>query len=111
MLHRLLASAKQRFRLKLFILGKGISITSHYLVKSIGNIVTRRSSEDQEWEQVLGVEQDFQRLSSESVQSFQNLLAALSNDAVRELSGTLRLPSAHPTQGEPLTNLGLVKYG
>jgi hypothetical protein len=109
MLHHLLTSAKQRFRLKLYILGKGLSITSHYLVRQIGSIVTRRSSEDQEWEEILGVEQDFQRLSNESVQSFQNLLQALSNDGVRELSITLGLPSASPQQGESLTNLGLVK--
>jgi hypothetical protein len=109
MLHHLLTSAKQRFRLKLYILGKGLSITSHYLVRQIGSIVTRRSSEDQEWEDILGVEQDFQRLSNESVQSFQNLLQALSNDGVRELSITLGLPSASPQQGESLTNLGLVK--
>ena len=111
MLHRLLTSAKQRFRLKLYILGKGISITSHYLVKRIGNIVSRRSSEDQEWEQILGVEQDFQRLSNESVQSFQNLLEGLSNDAVRELSSALGLPSAPSQPAQSLTNLGLVKYG
>ena len=109
MLHRLLTSAKQRFRLKLYILGKGLSITSHYLVRRIGSIVTRRSSEDREWEEILGVEQDFQRLSNESVQSFQNLLQALSNDGVRELSTTLGLPSASPQRGESLTNLGLVK--
>jgi len=109
MLHRMLTSAKQRFRLKVYILGKGVSITSHYLVKSIGSIVTRRSSVDEEWEQILGVEQDFQRLSNESVQSFQNLLGALSNDAVKELSKTLHLPSAS-RQGESLTSMGLVKY-
>jgi hypothetical protein len=108
-LHRLITSAKQRFRLKLYILGKGLSITSHYLVRQIGSIVTHRSSEDREWEEILGVEQDFQRLSNESVQSFQNLLQALSTDGVRELSITLGLPSASPQQGESLTNLGLVK--
>jgi hypothetical protein len=109
MLHRLLTSAKQRFRLRLYILGKGLSITSHYLVRHIGNIVARRSSEDRDWEEILGVEQDFQRLSSESVQSFQTLLQALSNDGVKQLSITLGLPSASPKQGESLTNLGLVK--
>ena len=111
MLHRMLTSAKQRFRLKLYILGKGISITSHYLVKRIGSIVTHRSSEDSDWEQILGVEQDFQRLSSESVQSFQNLLQALSNDGVRELSRTLGIPSSLPAPGQPpKTTMSLVKY-
>jgi hypothetical protein len=97
-LHRImdhvLASAKQRFRLKLFILGKGLSITSHYLLKSIQNVVTRRSSEDQEWEQILQVEEDFRTLSNESVQSFRALLAALSSDAARDLSRVMYLPPA-----------------
>jgi hypothetical protein len=110
MLHRVLTSAKQRFRLKLYVLGKGISITSHCLVKRIGNIVTRRSSEDSDWEQILGVEQDFQRLSNESVESFQNLLQALSNDGVRELSRTLGLRSSLSEQGPPPKEMGLVKY-
>ena len=111
MLHRVLTSAKQRFRLKLYILGKGISITSHYLLKRIGSIVTHRSSEDSDWEQILGVEQDFQRLSSESVQGFQNLLQALSNEGVRELSRTLGIPSSLRAQGQsPKSTMALVKY-
>jgi hypothetical protein len=110
MLHRLLTSAKQRFRLKVYILGKGISITSHYLVKRIGSIVTHRSSEDLEWEQIVGAEQDFQRLSNESVQSFQNLLQALSSDGVKELSRTLGVPSSLAGRAQPPTTMGLVKY-
>lgn len=109
MLHRLLTSAKQRFRLKVYILGKGISITSHYLVRRIASIVTRRSSVDQEWEEILGAEQDFQKLSNESVQSFQNLLQALSTDSVKELASALDLTSEHRQQRGSLTNLGLVK--
>lgn len=93
-LHHMLASAKQRFRLKLYILGKGLSITSHYLVKSIRNIVTRRSSDDREWQDIIGVERDFQKLSNESIQSFRTLLEALSSDAARELSRTMYLPPA-----------------
>ena len=111
MLHRVLTSAKQRFRLKLYILGKGVSITSQYLVKRIRSVVAHRSSEDSEWEQILGVEQDFQRLSSESVQSFQDLLQALSNDGVRELSRTLGIAPSLSAQGQaPKTTMGLVKY-
>jgi hypothetical protein len=93
-LHRMLTSAKQRFRLKLYIVGKGISITTHYLLKSIQNIVTRRSSDEREWEQILRIEEDFRTLSNESVQSFRTLLEALSSDAAKELSNTICLPSA-----------------
>jgi hypothetical protein len=93
-LHHILASTKQRFRLKLYILGKGLSITSHYFAKSIRNVVTHRSSDDREWDQILGVQQDFKRLSNESVRSFRVLLEALSCDAARELSRQVCPPSA-----------------
>jgi hypothetical protein len=89
LLDHMLASAKQRFRLKLYILGKGLSMTSQYLVKSIRNVVTQRRSSDQEWEQIIGAEQDFQRLSTESIHSFRTLLLALSSDAAKELSRTM----------------------
>jgi hypothetical protein len=92
-LHHMLASAKQRFRLKLYVLGKALSITSHYLTKSIRNVVTHRSSDDREWEEILGVQQDFQKLSNESVRSFRVLLEALSCDAARELSRRVSLSS------------------
>ncbi len=93
-LHHVLASAKQRFRLKLYILGKALSITSHYFAKNIRNVVTHRSSDDREWDQIFGVQQDFQRLSNESVRSFRVLLEALSCDAARELSRQVCPPPA-----------------
>ncbi len=92
-LHHMLTSTKQRFRLKLYILGKGISITSHYMLKSIKNIIAQRSAADREWDEIVGVEQDFQRLSNESIQSFRALLEALSSDAAKELSRVMCLPS------------------
>ncbi|HEU0049969.1 MAG TPA: hypothetical protein VFQ43_20440, partial [Nitrososphaera sp.] len=84
-------STKQRFRLKLFIIGKGISITSRYLLLRIKDIVTHRSQTDKEWEQVIGIGNDFQKLSQESVQSFHALLEALSNDAAKTLAQQLYL--------------------
>jgi len=92
-LHHMLASTKQRFRLKLYVLGKGLSITSHYLLKKIRGIVVRQDSDDQEWREIIAVEEDFQRLSEESIESFRCLMAALSSDAAKELSRTLSLPS------------------
>jgi len=89
----MLASTKQRFRLKLYVLGKGLSITSHYLLKKIRGIVVRQDSDDQEWREIIAVEEDFQRLSEESIESFRCLMAALSSDAAKELSRTLALPS------------------
>jgi hypothetical protein len=96
-LHQVLVSAKQRFRLKLYILGKGVSIASRYLVASIRNVISSRSMADQEWEEIAKISQDFQKLSNESVQSFRALLKGLSTDAAKELARALCLPEeSHP---------------
>ncbi|MEW5978465.1 MAG: hypothetical protein AB1898_21935 [Acidobacteriota bacterium] len=95
LLHHMLASAKQRFRLKLYILGKGLSLTSQYLIRTIGNIVSGRSHEEREWDEVVDITQDFQKLSNESVLSLRVLLEALSSDAAKELSRTISLPQPH----------------
>jgi len=90
-LNQMLISTKQRFRLRLFIIGKGISIASHYLVARIKNIVSQRNQADQEWEEIVGIGNDFQRLSEESIRSFRSLLEALSNDAARALAQQIYL--------------------
>jgi hypothetical protein len=92
MLHHFLISARQRFRLKLYLLGKGVAIASRYLLQGIKNVVTRRSAADQEWEEIAKIGQDFQRLSNESVQSLRALLEALSTDAAKELAKALCFP-------------------
>jgi hypothetical protein len=90
-LNQMLISTKQRFRLRLFIIGKGVSIASHYLVARIKNIVSQRNQADQEWEEIVGIGNDFQRLSEESIRSFRSLLEALSNDAARALAQQIYL--------------------
>jgi hypothetical protein len=96
-LYQILVSAKQRFRLKLYILGKGVTIASRYLIQSIRNVVTHRSAVDQEWEEIAKIGQDFQKLSNESVQSFHALLAGLSADAAKDLARALCLPEGSQT--------------
>jgi hypothetical protein len=87
--HQTLVSAKQRFRLKLYVLGKGVAMTSRYLVQQIGIAVTRRHAAEQEWDEIVKIEHDFQKLSQESIQSFRALVQALSQDGVRQLARDL----------------------
>jgi hypothetical protein len=96
LLHQMIVSTRQKFRLKLFIIGKGVSIASHYLLRRIENIITRKSSAEQEWEQVERIGQDFNRLAEESVRSFRGLLEALSNDATTRLARDFTLSSHQP---------------
>jgi hypothetical protein len=96
LLHQMIVSTKQRFRLKLFIIAKGISMTSHYLLTQIRNIVSRKTEAEQEWEQVERIGCDFNRLAEESVRSFRTLLEALSSDAARQLGEELMLSRRQP---------------
>jgi hypothetical protein len=98
-LNQMLISTKQRFRLRLFIIGKGLSIASRYLVVRIKNVISQRSQAEREWEEIVGIGNDFQRLSEESIQSFRSLLEALSNDSARALAQQIYLgngPNATP---------------
>jgi hypothetical protein len=96
LLHQMIVSTKQRFRLKLFIIAKGISMTSHYLLARIRNIVSRKTEAEHEWEQVERIGCDFNRLAEESVRSFRTLLEALSSDAAKQLGEELMLSRRQP---------------
>ena len=71
MLHQIVVSAKQRFRLKLRIIATGVKITSGYLLTRIHRVLDRRSTSEQEWVEIVNAGQDFQQLTTESVESFQ----------------------------------------
>ncbi|MEW5975348.1 MAG: hypothetical protein AB1898_06020 [Acidobacteriota bacterium] len=100
LLHQFVVSTGQRFRLKLHIIGKALSITSRYLLRHIEDVILRRSPEEKDWQQVVSISQDFQRLSDESLQSFRVLLDSLSNDDARRLAQSLFLPGGSMKQSE-----------
>jgi hypothetical protein len=101
-LHRLMnqviVSTKQRFRLRIYVLGKGLSIASHYLISKIRDIVLHKSQDQKEWREIVEIEQDFNTLSRESLHSFRALLEVLSGEDARRLSQALRTRTA-PSHG------------
>lgn len=97
MLHQVVVSAKQRFRLKLRIIATGVKITSGYLLTRIERILHRRSSTEQEWEEILAAGQDFQQLTTESVDSFKNLMGALPSGLANQLAENLRMRNSTPS--------------
>ncbi len=104
MLHQVVVSAKQRFRLKLRIIATGVKITSGYLLTRIHRVLDRRSSTEQEWEQIVNAGQDFQQLTTESVESFRNLMGALPDGLASQLAENLRMRSSTPSL--PTTSAG-----
>ena len=105
MLHQIVVSAKQRFRLKLRIIATGVKITSGYLLTRIHRVLDRRSTSEQEWVEIVNAGQDFQQLTTESVESFKNLMGALPSGLANQLAENLRMrpstPSLPTTSGGP----------
>ena len=104
MLHQIVVSAKQRFRLKLRIIATGIRITSGYLPTRIDRVLNRRSGTDQEWEEIAAAGHDFQQLTTESVESFRNLMGALPGGLAHQLAENLRMRTSTPSL--PTTSAG-----
>jgi hypothetical protein len=104
MLHQIVVSAKQRFRLKLRIIATGVKITSGYLLTRIHRVLDRRSSTEQEWEEIATAGQDFQQLTTESVESFRNLMGALPSGLASQLADNLRMRNSTPSL--PTTTAG-----
>ncbi len=105
MLHQIVVSAKQRFRLKLRIIATGVKITSGYLLTRIHRVLERRSTSELEWAEIVNAGQDFQQLTTESVESFKNLMGALPSGLANQLAENLRMrpptPSLPTTSGGP----------
>jgi hypothetical protein len=97
MLHQVVVSAKQRFRLKLRIIATGVKITSGYLMTRIRRVLDRRFSTEQEWEEIVNAGQDFQQLTTESVESFRNLMSALPSGLASQLAENLRMRPSNPS--------------
>jgi hypothetical protein len=106
MLHQIVVSAKQRFRLKLRIIATGVKITSGYLLTRIHRVLERSSTSELEWAEIVDAGQDFQQLTTESVESFKNLIGALPSGLANQLAENLRMrppstPSLPTTSGGP----------
>jgi hypothetical protein len=97
-MNQVVVSTKQRFRLRIFILGKGISIASRYLISKIKDIVVTKSQDQKEWREIVEIEQDFNTLSRESLQSFRTLLEVLSGEDARRLSQDCASRLPQPTK-------------
>src|SRR5262249_35247404 len=99
-LRQILVSAKQRFRLKLYILGKGESIASRCLMTNIRDVITRRSTADQARQEIATIGKDFQQRLDEWVESLRALPKGLCTDSAKALGRRIDITeeSKRPTQ-------------
>ena len=99
-LHRVLVTAGERFRLKLYILGQGFGVAMRYLVRSMDKIVHQESDADAEWRTVSAIQEDLQTLTQESLKSFRSLVVSLAAEGRSDLIPQLE-DDARPTGNLP----------
>jgi ferric-dicitrate binding protein FerR (iron transport regulator) len=76
-LHQFLVSTGERFRLRVYVLGRGFGLATRYLMQSTQRIVQNQPESDREWEQIEALRHDFQALTDESLASLRALLTSL----------------------------------
>jgi hypothetical protein len=76
-LHQFLVSTGERFRLRLYVLGRGFGLASRFLLSSTRRITTGAPDSDREWDQIQAIREDFQTLTDESMESLRVLLTSL----------------------------------
>src|SRR5262249_52827603 len=69
LLHQFLVSTAERFRLRVYILGRSFGMASRFLLHSTKRIVERSPEADREWDQIQAIRHDFQTLTDESLAS------------------------------------------
>src|SRR5262249_9546229 len=89
LLHQFLVSTAERYRLRLYILGRSFALGSRYLLDSTQRIIQGEPEADREWEQIQAIREDFQTLTDESLESLKALLTSLAaerrEDVLRRL--------------------------
>ena len=75
--HQFLVSTGERFRLRLYVLGRGFGLATRYLLASTRRITSGAAGEDRDWEQVQTIRDDLQTLTDESLQTLRALLTTL----------------------------------
>jgi hypothetical protein len=76
-LHRFVVTTAERYRLRVYILGRSFGLATRFLLDSTRRIVANEPDADREWDQIQSVRQDFQTLTDESLESLRVLLTSL----------------------------------
>ena len=85
MLHQFLVSASERYRLKMYILGRSFGLATRFLLKSIQNLGAGATEAAREWDQIEAIRSDFQTLTDESLDSLRVLLTAMAREDRQDL--------------------------
>jgi len=78
--HRFMVTTAERYRLRVYILGRSFGLATRFLLDSTRRIVNDQPEAEREWDQIQAVRQDFQTLTDESLESLRVLLTSLAAD-------------------------------
>jgi hypothetical protein len=76
-LHQFLVSTAERYRLRVYVLGRGFGLATRFLLQSTKRITSDDPAADREWQQIQAIREDFQTLTDESLASLRALLTSL----------------------------------
>jgi hypothetical protein len=84
-LHQFLVSAAERYRLKVYVLGRSFGLVTRFLLKSIQGLARPEGEVEREWDQIDAIRADLQTLTDESLDSLRVLLTAIGRDDRQDL--------------------------
>jgi hypothetical protein len=76
-LHRFVVTTAEKYRLRVYILGRSFGLATRFLLDSTRRIAGNEPDAEREWSQIQSVRQDFQTLTDESLESLRVLLTSL----------------------------------
>jgi hypothetical protein len=79
-LHQFLVTTAERFRLRLYILGRCVGLAVRYMVRSTGKIAAGGPDVDKEWDQIDAIRGDLGTLTTESLESLKALLVSMATE-------------------------------
>jgi hypothetical protein len=80
LLHHFLVTTSERFRLRLYILGRSVGLAVRYMVRSTGKITSGAKDVDREWDQIDAIRGDLGTLTRESLESLKALLVSMATE-------------------------------
>jgi len=84
-LHNFVVTTAERYRLRVYILGRSFGLATRFLLASTKRIVEGQPNAEKDWEQIQFVREDFQTLTDESLQSLKVLLTSLAAEGRGDL--------------------------
>jgi hypothetical protein len=84
-LHNFIVTTAERYRLRVYILGRSFGLATRFLLSSTKRIAEGQPNAVKEWEQIQFVREDFQTLTEESLESLRVLLTSLAAEGRGDL--------------------------